>query len=74
VPDLLASYQRDPQRYHELLDENGAIRAPWRALYDGIAGADLAQMRARHDLVARQIRENGVTYNVYADAKGADRP
>lgn len=74
VPDLLASYQRDPQRYHELLDADGAVRAPWRGLFDGLARSDPAQMRARHDYVARQIRENGVTYNVYADAKGADRP
>ena len=25
-------------------------------------------------LMERQIRENGITYNVYADPKGADRP
>jgi uncharacterized circularly permuted ATP-grasp superfamily protein len=25
-------------------------------------------------VAARQIQENGVTYNVYADPKGADRP
>ena len=25
-------------------------------------------------LIERQIRENGITYNVYADPKGADRP
>jgi uncharacterized circularly permuted ATP-grasp superfamily protein len=28
----------------------------------------------RQALLARQIQENGVTYNVYADPKGADRP
>ena len=74
VPDLLASYHRDPTRYHELLDEQGNVRAPWQPLYTGIAQSDPAQMRARREFVARQIRENGVTYNVYADAKGTDRP
>ena len=33
-----------------------------------------AQLVQRQALLARQIQENGVTYNVYADPKGADRP
>ncbi len=74
VPTLLTSYHRDPHRYHELLDAQGNVRAPWQRFLAGIEQSDPAQMRARHDFVARQIRENGVTYNVYADAKGTDRP
>jgi uncharacterized circularly permuted ATP-grasp superfamily protein/uncharacterized alpha-E superfamily protein len=31
-------------------------------------------MPERVDMVQRQVRENGVTYNVYADAKGVQRP
>lgn len=31
-------------------------------------------MAQRQALLARQIQENGVTYNVHADPKGADRP
>ena len=31
-------------------------------------------MRERLHSVQRQVRENGVTYNVYADPQGADRP
>ena len=30
-------------------------------------------MRERLHSVARQVRENGITYNVYADPQGADR-
>jgi uncharacterized circularly permuted ATP-grasp superfamily protein/uncharacterized alpha-E superfamily protein len=33
-----------------------------------------AQLIQRQALLTRQIQENGVTYNVYADPKGADRP
>ena len=33
-----------------------------------------AMMRARYDAVQRQVRENGVTYNVYSDAQGIQRP
>jgi uncharacterized circularly permuted ATP-grasp superfamily protein/uncharacterized alpha-E superfamily protein len=71
---LLNAYRRDPQHYHELFDANGGVRAPWRRMLGAIERAGPAQMRARADLVERQIRENGVTYNVYADAKGTDRP
>jgi len=74
VPPLLNAYHRDPQHYHELFDADGGVRAPWRRMLAAIERADPAQMRARADLVERQIRENGVTYNVYADAKGTDRP
>jgi len=74
VPALLNAYRRDPQHYHELFDADGGVRAPWRRMLEAIEHADPAQMRARADLVERQIRENGITYNVYADAKGTDRP
>lgn len=74
VPSLLAAYQRDPLRYHELIDAHGNVRPAWQRMLAGIERADPAQMRARHDFVARQVRENGVTYNVYADAQGTDRP
>ena len=33
-----------------------------------------AVMRDRDEAVQRQVRENGVTYNVYSDAKGMQRP
>ena len=32
------------------------------------------QVQARADLVAQQIYENGVTYNVYGDEQGLNRP
>lgn len=71
---LLGQYELDPARHHELLDARGELRAHWRHFMTGIERGGAAQMRHRLDLVARQIRENGVTYNVYADAKGTDRP
>jgi len=74
VPSLLNAYRRDPHHYHELLDANGKVRASWRRMLDLVEKADPEQMRTRADFVERQIRENGVTYNVYADTKGTDRP
>jgi len=39
-----------------------------------LSGTTPESMRELAQWVQRQVRENGVTYNVYADADGADRP
>src|SRR6202008_3306524 len=71
----LASYSAEPGRYDELLDAAGELRSHWRVLVDRIAGVDArASARRALDLTRRLIVENGVTYNVYADPQGADRP
>ena len=71
----LASYVPDPHRYDELLDTDGTIRAHWRPLLAAAAGTDpRATVRRALDITRRLVVENGVTYNVYADPKGADRP
>jgi uncharacterized circularly permuted ATP-grasp superfamily protein/uncharacterized alpha-E superfamily protein len=71
----LGGYSADARRYDELLDGTGAIRPHWAALFERLgaeAGADVT--RRGVELTRRLISENGVTYNVYADPKGADRP
>jgi uncharacterized circularly permuted ATP-grasp superfamily protein/uncharacterized alpha-E superfamily protein len=71
----LASYSAEPGRYDELLDAAGELRPQWRPLVEQIAGVDArASSRRALDLTRRLIVENGVTYNVYADPQGADRP
>lgn len=74
MPDLLDRYPLTPGSYHELLDGSGSVRPHWRRLFDHLQGSTPAQLEQRQALMARQIQENGVTYNVYADPKGADRP
>jgi len=71
----LASYLPDGQRYDELLDDDGSIRAHWQPLLAAAAGTDpRTTVRRALDITRRLVVENGVTYNVYADPKGADRP
>ena len=74
MPDLLDRYPLTTGTYHELLDDSGAVRAHWQRLFDQLQRSTPAQLAQRQALLARQIQENGVTYNVYADPKGADRP
>ena len=71
----LASYVPDRTRYDELLDETGTVRGHWQPLLPGGTGADpRATVRRALELTRRIVVENGVTYNVYADPQGADRP
>ena len=74
MPDLLDHYPLTPGTYHEMLDASGAVRPHWQRLYEHLQRSTPSQLFQRQALLARQIQENGVTYNVYADPKGADRP
>jgi uncharacterized circularly permuted ATP-grasp superfamily protein/uncharacterized alpha-E superfamily protein len=75
TPGSLAAYVPDARRYDELLDDKGLVRPHWQPLIDELTRDD-ARAVARRGLerTRRLIVENGVTYNVYADPQGADRP
>jgi len=72
--ELLQTYPQADWRFDELLDASGAPRAHWKRLFGAMVDSTPQQMRERVASVDRQVRENGVTYNVYADPKGLDRP
>jgi uncharacterized circularly permuted ATP-grasp superfamily protein/uncharacterized alpha-E superfamily protein len=74
MPDLLAEYPLHDVGYDELLDASGQIRAHWQPLISQLQRSRAEQLQQREAMLARQIQENGVTYNVYADPEGADRP
>jgi len=70
----LQSYRSDPRRYDELLDGTGRVRSHWRSLIDGVLEDDARAARRATEFTRRMIVENSITYNVYADAQGRDRP
>lgn len=72
--DFLADYPQDPGRYDEMLGADGQPRPHWQAMFAQLLEAPAEAMREHVRAIARQVQENGVTYNVYADAQGADRP
>ncbi len=74
LTDLLAGYAARPGRYDELLAGSGEPRAHWRPFLGALAERGSASVAETLALMEREIRENGVTYNVYADPKGVDRP
>ncbi len=70
----LETYVSDTRRYDELLDASGEVRPHWQPLIDRLASDGPDAVRRGIDLARRLIIENGVTYNVYADSQGRDRP
>lgn len=71
---LLAIYPNSPRRYDEMLTADGAVRPHWRQFFIHLDSVAPEEMRRRLDFVDRRIQENGVTYNIYADPSGSDRP
>jgi uncharacterized circularly permuted ATP-grasp superfamily protein/uncharacterized alpha-E superfamily protein len=67
-------YAGSLQRYDELLDREGSIREHWRPLIEYLAQGGADGARRSVELTRRLVVENGVTYNVYADPQGRDRP
>ncbi|MFO1428330.1 MAG: transglutaminase family protein [Steroidobacteraceae bacterium] len=74
VRELLAAYPRAEPRFDEMLGEAGRPRPHWAGLVDMLARAEPARMRDRIATIEREIRDSGLTYNMYADPKGAERP
>ena len=74
MPTLFDTYQVDPGRYNEIFAADGSVHPHWHRFASTLQTMTAGQMQERADLVAQQIHENGVTYNVYADPQGMDRP
>lgn len=55
------------------LRADGTLRAHWQSFFQLLGKPGLADLEHRRTAAASQIRDNGVTYNVYADA-GLSRP
>lgn len=71
---LLATYPQQSGRYDEMFAQPLTPRPHWQRLFRELSGTPPEAMREKLQYVEQQVRENGVTYNVYADPQGADRP
>lgn len=74
LENLLSGYSAQEGRYDELLAAPHLPRAHWDAFVRSLASREGAEIGDTLALMEREIREHGITYNVYADPKGADRP
>ncbi len=60
--------------YDEMFDRAGELRPHWQALVTALRAMAPHEFRRRVDAATRMVRENGVTYNVYDEAAGLERP
>ncbi len=71
---LLAIYPKSARRHDEMLSADGEVRPHWQQFFSHLDAVVPEEMHRRLEFVDRRILENGVTYNVYADPNGSDRP
>ncbi len=68
------SYTVKPDRYDEVFVSAGQPRAHWEHFAHTMTQMGQAELTRHARAVRRAVEQDGVTYNIYADAKGADRP
>jgi uncharacterized circularly permuted ATP-grasp superfamily protein/uncharacterized alpha-E superfamily protein len=71
---FLTGYAPARSRFDEMLDERRMPRPHWQAFLAHLARLPAETLRRRRQFVSDAIASDGVTYNVYADPKGASRP
>jgi uncharacterized circularly permuted ATP-grasp superfamily protein/uncharacterized alpha-E superfamily protein len=69
-----SSYTVTPDRYDEVFVRAGQPRGHWEQFAQTVTQMGQAELMRHARAVRRAIEQDGVTYNIYADAKGADRP
>jgi uncharacterized circularly permuted ATP-grasp superfamily protein/uncharacterized alpha-E superfamily protein len=60
--------------YDELSDDGVTPRAHWAHLMESLQEIGPEELGRRWSRAERRIRENGITYNIYSDPLGANRP
>ncbi|OYU44380.1 MAG: A circularly permuted ATPgrasp family protein, partial [Burkholderiales bacterium PBB4] len=63
-----------PQSAASLIAGYSGITSHWEQFFSNLATDGQGTLGQRSATLARQIRDNGVTYNVYADEGGPQRP
>lgn len=74
IGDLLQTSLREEGVYDELSENGIDPRSHWTAFIESLRSLGTAELGRRWARAERRIHENGVSYNVYGDALGANRP
>ena len=72
--DLYQTPLRFGAAYDELSADGVTPRPHWRHLMESLEEIGEEELGRRWARAERRIRENGITYNIYGDPQGADRP
>jgi uncharacterized circularly permuted ATP-grasp superfamily protein/uncharacterized alpha-E superfamily protein len=71
---LIAHYRPYTAGYDEMVAPTGEVRPHWQYLASALSGLNPGEFDQRHAESSRLLRENGVTYRVYGDPAGGERP
>ncbi len=62
------------QSYGELTGEDGKVQPHWETFFASYHRLGNEEMNSRNADTLRLLKENGVTYNIYGDPNGLNRP
>jgi len=71
---LLANYPASEAVFDELLADDGKPRAHYAQLIGALEDFSTPELKRRSDTCQRLVHEQGITYNVYGDPRGMERP
>jgi uncharacterized circularly permuted ATP-grasp superfamily protein/uncharacterized alpha-E superfamily protein len=74
TPALLEKYQRRKGAFDEFLGDNGQPRAHYQGIFREFGTFSAAEIRRRRETSDRLVQEQGITYHVYGDPRGIERP
>lgn len=70
----LEAYEPGEGVFDELVGMGGPPRSSYLRLFQELEDFDSAELRRRADTAHRIVQEQGITYNVYGDPRGMERP
>ena len=60
--------------YSELLGVDGNLQPHWHTFFESLKSLGQSEIEDRSIDILRLLKENGVTYNIYDDPFGLNRP
>ena len=74
APAARAAADNDASAVAGVCGQGAPLASNWNTFFSHLGTDGFYDLDRRHANLQRQIRDNGVTYNVYADAEGPQRP
>jgi uncharacterized circularly permuted ATP-grasp superfamily protein/uncharacterized alpha-E superfamily protein len=71
---LLSGYKPGASVFDEFLEDDGKPRAHYASLLAALQELGPAELKRRQETCQRLVHEQGITYNVYGDPRGMERP
>ncbi|MEI8394697.1 MAG: circularly permuted type 2 ATP-grasp protein [Rhodospirillaceae bacterium] len=69
-----SGYGKPESPFDEMVTGNSRMRAHWKLFMSSLGPLNPENMAERWEGARRLLRQNGVTYNIYGDPQGIERP